>query len=244
MVDSGNQISMDHEEVPEGITSSHSSQSAEPLPNSADAGTQDIMVKWRKAMKSAYKAQLLLQEVMQEISQQVRKDKGRKREKNNLQGHCRRNENRKHYEPSKWQPCEKDNTTSSSSSSSSISSSPSSDSEVEIISWREKSTASHHGRHHHHGRRHHHGGRDRSHSRGRDRSRSRGHSRGRSRGHSRGHSRGRSRGHSRGHSATRDLDTELHKQLEAVSNSGHRRATRSRLSTHTIEKELPMALTL
>lgn len=133
------------------------------------------------------------------------------------------------------------------SSSCSSSSSSSSDSEIEIISWHERPTevSRHHGPTHHHNRRY------RSHSRGhdrhRDRSRSRGHSRGRSRGHSRGHSRGRSRGHSRGYSATRDFGAkqESHsKSRQEICDHNQRKRNDSRSSTHTIETNLPEALTL
>lgn len=221
MTESENQIFMDQNEQRPVIEDASNSANPTQVENSKER-PEELMVKWRKAMKTAYKAQVLLQEVMEKMAQQIRHDRNNRKDRNCTKEHHKGKDNQRSKKSSRWDVVEMPSSLSSSSSSSS------SDSEIEIISWHERPTEVSR----HHGRRHHHNRRDRSHSRGhdchRDRSRSRGHSRGRSRGHSRGHSRGRSRGHSRGYSATRDF--------------GAKQERRS--STHTIETNLPEALTL
>uniref|UniRef100_A0A1I8NGX7 Uncharacterized protein n=1 Tax=Musca domestica TaxID=7370 RepID=A0A1I8NGX7_MUSDO len=154
-----NHISMDHEKCP-------ATENCESVGNTATE-PQNLMVKWHKAMKTAYKAQILLQE------HRNKKDNGKHKAKEN----------------------ESESETSSSSCDSEIEIISWHRRPLEEHHSRHHHNHHHGGRQRSRSRGHDRK-RDRSRSRGRSRGHSRGHSRGRSRGHSRGHSRGRSRGYS------------------------------------------------
>lgn len=154
-------------------------EQAMPLPSDNSPEVEDIMVKWRKAMKTACEAQKLLQDVMEEMARQMRNNKGHSRNHYKRTGKAKIGQRRPghHYGGSHHEdeaPAV-DECIEINSDNSSESNSDSGDSEVVIIE-----EASHHisprfinFRHHHH-----HEERDRSHSRGHSRSHCRSHTSG------------------------------------------------------------------